>query len=270
MMRSNTFRVLVAILSFAKVSSSSSSDDASDWCDSYDDDTVYNASTCESFDSESCVRYCVGDCSLFCNSDSPLNESTGGGYSCKSYSGAVCAMNVLSNLTESCSAWRAFTKEARVPQTNTTSLRKLGEIDRKLSGSTGCDDHVFCEFCANNYWCEELFSTLGIDIWGDFIGKLTTEGRGPAALFTLSDMDRLCNTYDMIVRLQDNVTALAGGTGEGGSFAESDQLMYQRSAASNAFALAGVAALVAGVALYRRRQHAAEYRAIATEDPEGA
>lgn len=259
MCRSSVAQLLVAVMTI----SVASSDDGA-WCDDYDDDTVYNASSCSSFDGISCEDYCVGDCKLFCDSDSPLN----GTYSCKSYSGAVCAMEVLANLTESCTSWRAYTKEARVPEQTKLSIPTI-ELD---ADSSGCDDHVFCAFCEDSYWCLEMFTTLGTMLWGDARTTLTDEGRGPYAMFSLSNMDNLCNAYDLFNRLENNVTASTGdGTGAGqGSgevllAADAVPTLFQRSYALNAFGLAGVAAVVVGLVLHRRGQGKPAYRAIATE-----
>ena len=125
---------------------------------------------------------------------------------------------------------------------------------------------------SQSYWCLEMFTTLGTMLWGDARTTLTDEGRGPYAMFSLSNMDNLCNAYDLFNRLENNVTASTGdGTGAGqGSgevllAADAVPTLFQRSYALNAFGLAGVAAVVVGLVLHRRGQGKPAYRAIATE-----
>jgi len=257
MCRSSVAQLLVAVMTI----SVASSDDGA-WCDDYDDDTVYDADSCSTFDGVSCETYCVGDCELFCFGSTPLS----GNYSCDSSSGAVCAMEVLANLTDSCTSWRAYTGEAIHGGSTTKLSIPTLELD---SSSTGCDDHVFCEFCQESYWCLEMFDKIGTLLWGDDFDSLTEEGRGPYAMFSLSSMDNLCDAYDLFVRLENNVTASTGaGSGSGEVLLAADAVptLFQRSYALNAFGLAGVAAVVVGLVLHRRgRQGKPAYRAIATE-----
>ena len=122
---------------------------------------------------------------------------------------------------------------------------------------------------SQSYWCSEMFDTLGMMIWGDDISELTMEGRGPYAMFSLNNMDTVCNAYDLLVRLEDNVTASTGagsGSGEEQLAADAVPTLFQRSYALNAFGLAGVAAVVVGLVLHRRGQGKPAYRAIATEE----
>ena len=77
------------------------------YCDSYQDDQVYTAESCGSYDSTACMGQCTSDAGSWCNSLCGTGTET-----CMDGSGAVCAISALANIVDTCSTVRSATTAA--------------------------------------------------------------------------------------------------------------------------------------------------------------
>eukprot|EP00622_Pseudochattonella_farcimen_P007024 FR742918.1.p1 GENE.FR742918.1~~FR742918.1.p1 ORF type:complete len:207 (+),score=8.93 FR742918.1:1-621(+) len=106
-------------------------------CDEFDDDTVYNSSSCGIFDETACGLHCFGYCTLICGS------------ACDEESGAICALQAIRNMTSYCNYYGLCNDDASL----------MSDSRNTWSAVTGpaCDDHALCEFCFDDESCYDLY-----------------------------------------------------------------------------------------------------------------
>ena len=102
-------------------------------CSEYSDDSVYTSTTCTKYDNISCGMYCSGWCDSLC------------GEACDSGGGAVCALEILSNLTALCQELgMCSTLGADAPSDSSISADAPTMAPTPGVGGEQCDDHALC------------------------------------------------------------------------------------------------------------------------------
>ena len=207
-------------------------------CADFDDDLAWTPAVCSGYDGDACGDYCVGDCATFCGS---------GAVSCADGSGAVCALNVLSNLTHFCGLLDAALDlpttaalAAAVPPPP-PAIAINADDDVAAAAEQGCDTHAYCGFCAGSDEC--AYFTGAAAVYAPGAGLPDNVGAGPRAMALVARLGEVCAA-------RPDVARSSGGEAPGPMFAAAAAERYGaagRGAAALplAAALAGMSALVA-------------------------
>ena len=140
-------------------------------CSEYNDDDVYTNDSCVTFDKTSCGMYCYEDswCEHFCGDE------------CKKGGGAICALQVLSNLSKSCE----MNGLCSAPGKDTSVEGDGSPTPQPTSApasASGCDHHAICTYCLTDDFCQELV----LD------GVIAAANM---AMLLLSDFEQTCTSY---------------------------------------------------------------------------
>lgn len=166
-------------------------------CDEVDDDSIYNQTSCYSYDIDACKNNCPSNtmCDYFCGS---------GDDSCANGGGAVCSMRALSDIETTCNTVWSLTDDVLAAYTPSPDV----DFDTTTM-HMGCDKHVYCEFCSNSTACASIIDNMAEGVLGDTLyhkyyeygGNLIYYG--PMAMALLANITAVC---DEMFPVEDRLT----------------------------------------------------------------
>ena len=156
-------------------------------CDEVDDDTIYNQTSCYSYDMDACKNNCPSNtmCDYFCGS---------GTDSCANGGGAVCSMKALSDIENTCKTVWSMTDDEIATYNPSPELAWS-----TTTMHMGCDKHVYCEFCTNSSECLTVVDDLAETVLGtslyhkyyEYGGNLVYYG--PMAMALMANISAVCD-----------------------------------------------------------------------------
>lgn len=220
----------------AVVMATDSSDISGNNTDCYaTDDTVYNSTSCSTYDGQCCEFYCLTstECTAYCGSE------------CADGAGALCAFTLLTKLQSVC--------ESLEDGGARRNLRRMAHTELRSSVSqAGCDDHAYCEYCLPHAMCVHALQDLAQKVLStDEYDNLIFKGAAPLALVLVGHLDELCGALE---EDETDPKTLAKTYTLGTLTSGTKQILAPGSAAGLMVMVAGFIAVSAVVRTIRRRR----------------